>query len=95
MLTTASTVVILGLDSLTGYLAPIYPSFFVLGLIFQFFGYLAINYALGHLPASTVAPTMLGQPLLGEILSLWQVVGGIAVLAGVYVVHRSRRGDRV
>lgn len=89
---------------LTGYSAFTYLNFFALGLVPQVLGYLAINYALGHLPASVVAPTMLGQPvltailagpLLGEILSLWQVVGGIAVLAGVYVVHRSRRGDRV
>jgi drug/metabolite transporter (DMT)-like permease len=63
-------------------------------------GYLAINYALGHLPASIVSPTMLGQPvltallagpLLGETLGLWQVVGGVAVLGGVYLVHRSQR----
>lgn len=84
----------------TGYPVSTYLSFFALGLIPQVSGYLAINYALGHLPASTVAPTMLGQPvltailagpLLSEALSLWQVLGGIAVLVGVYVVHRSRQ----
>ncbi|MCP4539399.1 MAG: DMT family transporter [Chloroflexi bacterium] len=85
---------------LTGYPVSTYLNFFALGLIPQVIGYLAINYALGHLPASIVAPTMLGQPivtailagpLLGEALSLWQILGGIAVLVGVYVVHRSRR----
>jgi drug/metabolite transporter (DMT)-like permease len=44
---------------------------------------------------------MLGQPvvtallavlLLGERLSVWQIAGGVTVLAGVYTVHRSR-GD--
>jgi drug/metabolite transporter (DMT)-like permease len=69
-----------------------------MGLISQVIGYLAINYALGHLPASLVAPTMLGQPvmtallalpLLGERLTQGQVLGGVAVLAGVYIVHRS------
>jgi drug/metabolite transporter (DMT)-like permease len=87
---------------LTGYPLQTYLNFLGLGLVTQALGYLAINYALGHLPASLVAPTMLGQPLvtallagplLGENLSPWQVLGGAAVLAGVYVVHRSRQGD--
>ena len=86
-------------QSLTGYPAFAYLNFLALGLVPQVFGYLAINYALGYLPAAIVAPTMLGQPvvtailagpLLGEVLSLWQVLGGLAVLAGVYVVHRSQ-----
>lgn len=84
---------------LTGYPAFTYLNFLALGLVPQVFGYLAINYALGCLPASIVSPTMLGQPvltailagpLLGEGLSPWQVLGGLAVLAGVYVVHRSQ-----
>ena len=87
---------------LTGYPASAYLNFLALGVVSQVFGYLSINYALGHLPASIVAPTMLGQPvvtaivagpLLGEALSLWQVLGGLAVLAGVYVVHYSQRQD--
>ncbi len=84
---------------LTGYSTFTYLNFLALGLVPQVFGHLSINYALGHLPASIVAPTLLGQPvvtailagpLLGEGFSLWQVVGGISVLAGVYIVHRSR-----
>ena len=84
---------------LTGYPASTYLNFLVQGLVTQTLGYLAINYALGYLPASVVSPTMLGQPmitallavlLLGEQPSAWQVLGGIAVLAGVYLVHRSQ-----
>lgn len=84
---------------LTGYPPSTYLDFLAVGLVSQVIGYLAINYALGHLPASLVAPTMLGQPvmtailavpLLGEGLRPLQVVGGVAVLAGVYLVHRSR-----
>ena len=87
---------------LSGYPVSAYLNFLALGLVSQVFGYLSINYALGHLPASIVAPTMLGQPvatgilagpLLGETLSPWQVLGGLAVLAGVYVVHRSQRNE--
>jgi len=85
---------------LTGYPAFAYLNFLALGLVSQSFGYLAINHALGYLPASIVSPTMLGQPimtailaglLLGEVLSLWQALGGLAVLAGVYVVHHSQQ----
>ncbi len=103
----SSTLVLLVLNlvlgqPLTGYSTTTYLNFVALGLIPQVLGYLAINYALGHLPASVVAPTMLGQPvltavlagpLLGEALSAWQVLGGVGVLAGVYVVHRSRQDE--
>ena len=87
---------------LSGYPASAYLNFLALGLVSQVFGYLALNHALGYMPASIVAPTMLGQPvvtailagpLLGEALSPWQVLGGLAVLAGVYVVHYSQRRD--
>ena len=85
---------------LTGYPLRTYVIFLGMGLVNQVLGYLCINYALGHLPASRVAPTMLGQPvftallawaLLGEALVGWQVMGGAAVLVGVYTVHRSRQ----
>lgn len=85
---------------LTGYALPTYANFVALGLVTQVLGYLAINYALGYLPASIVSPTLLGQPvvtallagpLLGEALNAWQVVGGVGVLIGVYLVHRSRQ----
>lgn len=85
---------------LTGYSTTTYLNFLGLSLISQVIGYLVINYALGYLPASIVSPTLLGQPvvtailagpLLGEELSVWEISGGVAVLMGVYVVHRSRR----
>jgi drug/metabolite transporter (DMT)-like permease len=88
---------------LIGYPLDTYLNFLALGVITQVVGYLAINYALGHLPASIVSPTLLGQPvvtallagpLLGEVLSVWHVVGGAAVLAGVYLVHRSRQASQ-
>jgi drug/metabolite transporter (DMT)-like permease len=88
---------------LTGYSFFTYLNFLAMGVVSQSFSYLALNYALGYLLASVVAPTMLGQPvvkairagpLLGETLSLWQVLGGLAVLAGVYAVPCSRKGKR-
>jgi drug/metabolite transporter (DMT)-like permease len=103
----SSTVVLLGLtlvlrQPLTGYSSFTYLNFLLAGLISQAMGYLAISYALGQLPASLVSPTMLGQPvvtailagpLLGEAISGLQIIGGVAVIVGVLVVHRSRNGE--
>lgn len=87
---------------LTGYSTFTYLNFIALGVVSQIFGHFSINYALGYLPASLVAPTLLGQPvvtailagpLLGEKLYAWQVAGGVLVLMGVYAVHRSRAAE--
>lgn len=84
---------------LTGYPPASYASLAALALVTQVGGYLAINYALGHLPASIVSPTMLGQPvitallavpLLGQGLSWQQIAGGLTVLTGIYLIHRLR-----
>lgn len=84
---------------IAGYSPLTYLSFLGLGVLVQVFGWLAISYSQGYLPASIVAPTMLAQPvatavlavmLLGERLSLWHIVGGVIVLTGVYIIHQSR-----
>ena len=63
-------------------------------------GYFSIAYALGHLPASVVSPTMVLQPVLtallaipltGENLSPLQWMGGLAaVVGGIYLVNISQ-----
>jgi drug/metabolite transporter (DMT)-like permease len=84
---------------LTGYSPRTYLVFLAAALLPQLTGYLAMGYALGHLPASVVSPTMLGQPvltallaipLLGENLQPVQWIGGLVVIAGIYLVHRGR-----
>jgi drug/metabolite transporter (DMT)-like permease len=84
---------------LLGYSTQSYLSLLGLGVLSQGIGWLAINYAQGHLPATIVAPTLLGQPvvtalvaipLLGENLVWIEVLGGFVVLGGIYLVHRSR-----
>jgi drug/metabolite transporter (DMT)-like permease len=84
---------------LTGYPPQTYLAFLGAALVSQVGGYLSIGYALGHLPASIVSPTLIGQPvmtallaipLLGETLRTEQVLGGLVVLVGIYLVHRSR-----
>jgi drug/metabolite transporter (DMT)-like permease len=86
---------------LTGYPTQTYLAFLGAALVSQVGGYLSIGYALGHLPASIVAPTLIGQPvvtallaipLLGEALRTEQWIGGLVVLVGIYLVHRSRMG---
>lgn len=69
------------------------------GLISQVIGYFSTAYALGKLPASVVAPSMIAQPVLtallaiplaGETLVPAQWIGGLVVLTGIYLVNRSR-----
>lgn len=86
-------------QSLVGYSTNTYLNFLGMGLVSQAIGYLAINHALGHLPAALVSPALLGQPVmtailaalfLGERFSSWQFLGGCAILLGVFIVHRGR-----
>ena len=88
---------------LSGYPAQTWLAFLGAALVSQVGGYLSIGYALGHLPASIVSPTLIGQPvvtallaipLLGELLMTEQWIGGLVVLVGIYLVHRSREGSR-
>lgn len=84
---------------LLGYPPETYLNLVAVALLAQVGGWLAINYALGHLRASLIAPTLLGQPvitallavpLLGQSLSAVQVLGGLLVLSGIYIVHRTK-----
>lgn len=85
-------------NSFTGYSAQTWVIFFVTAIVSQMIGYLAISYALGHLPASVVSPTLIGQPILtailaipmlGEIPNPIQWIGGAIALAGIYMVNQS------
>lgn len=82
----------------SGYSAQTWIIFFVTAIVSQMIGYLAITYALGHLPASVVSPTLIGQPILttilaipmlGEIPNPIQWIGGTIALAGIYMVNQS------
>ena len=89
---------------LTGYSPATYLYLIALSLLVQVGGQMGVAYALGYLPASIVSPTLLLQPvltgllavpILGEVLSLAHIAGGVAVLIGVYLVHRSRQNGMV
>jgi len=99
----AGVVLLLGFNlalhrPLWGFSAHTYLALLAVGLISQLVGWLAINYALGHMRASIVSVTLLAQPvltalfavpLLGEPLASNQILGGVVALAGIYLVNRS------
>jgi len=86
--------------SLTGYDTQTWLVFLASAVVSQLIGYVALAYALGHLPASIVAPTMVLQPvvtallaipLLQEIPTIWQGIGGLIALVGIYIVNLSHQ----
>jgi drug/metabolite transporter (DMT)-like permease len=102
-LTLLASSLLLG-HSLTGYPTMTWIVFIAQGIVIQAAGWFLISYAQGYLPASLVSPTLLGQPvltailagpLLGETLRSDELLGGLAVLAGIFIVHgsRARRTD--
>ncbi len=89
--------IILG-NPFLGYSKQSWIIFISTAIVSQLIGYLSLAYALGHLPARIVSPTMILQPvlttilavpLLGEIPGVWQALGGVIALLGIYVVNQS------
>jgi drug/metabolite transporter (DMT)-like permease len=80
---------------LAGFTARTWAALFGLGLISQLGAYLGLAYALGHLPATITAVSLLAQvpltallavPLLGEKLTTPYLIGGTVVMLGIYMV---------
>src|SRR5215207_446226 len=91
-------------NPMTGYPTQTWLVFLATAVVSQLIGYMSLAYALGHLPASVVSPTMILQPiittllaipLLGEIPSLWQGIGGAVALMGIYIVNESHIRSRL
>jgi drug/metabolite transporter (DMT)-like permease len=58
-----------------------------------------MTYALGHIPASIVSPTMIASPVIasllaipiaGEGLNIYQITGGLLVFVGIYLVNKTQ-----
>lgn len=88
---------------LTGFDRNTWMIFIATAIVSQLIGYMSLAYALGHLPASVVSPTMILQPvvttllaipLLGETPGIWQAVGGAIALVGIYLVNQSHVRDQ-
>jgi len=95
---------LLGGYSLSGFSTQTWLALLGLGLVSQLGGWLAINYALGHLRAAHVSVSLLGQavvtallgiPLLDEWLTLNQIIGGILVLTGIYLVNQRNAEKKI
>jgi drug/metabolite transporter (DMT)-like permease len=89
---------------LSGYSTQTWLVFLATALVSQLIGYMSLAYALGHLPASIVSPTMILQPvvttilaipLLGEIPGRWQILGGVIALVGIYIVNESYNRSQI
>jgi drug/metabolite transporter (DMT)-like permease len=85
-------------ESFLGYSPSTYLFLFLLALIPQLIGHTTFNWALKYLPASMVAITILGEPIgstllayfiLSEGLTIWKVLGGISIFAGISIALKS------
>lgn len=81
-----------------GYPPAAYLWFLALALFPQLLGHSSYNWALGYLPAAYVSVTLLGEPIgstllaiffLGETPSGLKVLGGVIILAGIYLASRN------
>ncbi len=101
-----STTIFLGIFMLlqglefTGFSVKAWILFIIMGICIQAGAWFLINFAQGYLSASVVTPTLLIQPvlagiiaffMLGEELSIWQIMGGVIVIIGIYTVHFTKQ----
>jgi len=71
---------------------------FLLALTSQVLAWLMINQALGELPSSVTSLVLVGQPvvttllaalLINEVPGLWQILGGMICIAGIFIIQRN------
>jgi drug/metabolite transporter (DMT)-like permease len=86
---------------LSGFAPSDYLFLVLLALVPQLIGHTTFNWALKHLPASMVAVAALGEPVgssilaffvLGEGLTAWKAIGGLAILAGIAITLWKKPG---
>ena len=77
-----------------GYDLRIFALFFALAIVPQLIGHTSFNWALGHVPASIVAVSIVGEPLGSTILAYFilhegltstKVIGGLFILMGIVI----------
>ncbi len=82
-----------------GYSSSTYLYLFLLALVPQLIGHTTFNWALKYLPATVVAISVLGEPMgstllayfiLGEGLTVWKILGGISIFAGILMALRKK-----
>lgn len=88
---------ILTQEKLTGYKSSTWLLLSLLAIVPQIIGHSSLNWALGHVPATYVALSVLAEPIgsailawitLGEIPSLIATCGALCILAGIFIATR-------
>lgn len=88
--------------ALVGYSNKTWLALIALGLISHMIGWLALNYALGHIRAAPVSVSLLAQSIvtalasiaiLGESLSQHQIAGGVVVMTGIYLANQRKKTE--
>jgi len=88
---------------ITGFSPPVYLWLVLLAVVPQLIGHTAFNWALRYVPASLVSIALLGEPIGSTILAmiflrenpaLFEVIGGIFILAGIYISSRMNPADK-
>jgi len=88
---------------ITGFSPPVYLWLILLAVVPQLIGHSAFNWALRYVPASLVSIALLGEPIGSTILAmiflrenpaLFEVIGGIFILAGIYISSRMSPADK-
>jgi len=86
-------------ESFWGYSSPTVLYLVLLALVPQLIGHTTFNWALKYLPASVIAIATLGEPMgstllayliLGEGLTIWKVIGGMSIFAGILIALRKK-----
>jgi drug/metabolite transporter (DMT)-like permease len=86
----------------SGYTAQSYLWLILLALVPQIIGHTTLNWALGFLPASSVAIALLGEPVGSTILAwlflkesptFFEIVGGILILGGIVLATKLQNDD--
>lgn len=101
--TAALTLVVMALVSgqtLAGFSPLVYLALLGLAVVPQLLGHSSFNYALGYLSAAFVSVALLGEPIGSTLLALallketpttLEVVGGMIILAGIYLATRGQK----
>jgi len=85
---------------LTGFSGQTWGMLFLLALVPQILGHTTFNYLLRDLDPTLIAIGIMGEPIVstllaiaffGQLPSLWTVLGGALVLAGIYVAVTGER----
>ncbi|MBK9208638.1 MAG: DMT family transporter [Anaerolineales bacterium] len=87
-------------NSPLGFAPKTYGWIFLLAVLPQLIGHSTFNWSLKYMPAAFVAITILGEPvgsailaffILNEIPTLVTIIGGVLILAGIYLASRQSK----